>query len=176
MGIRSSYAAESQASGAELIAAINDVLAEDGLLVHRSFGPLKQIDAGLLNVGYAEAGPADGPLVSSLNVAWLMMRYTGLPGVPNHCERAPLTFVTVVGFDPFQDYEGDDSLVERFMVRIDKLDEEPCTAPQVNGLAARFGPVPSHVAHSHRMYPIRKNTAQAVEPKTGTMWRFSARY
>jgi pimeloyl-ACP methyl ester carboxylesterase len=27
---------------------------------HASFGPLKQIDAGLLNVGYAEAGPADG--------------------------------------------------------------------------------------------------------------------
>jgi pimeloyl-ACP methyl ester carboxylesterase len=26
-----------------------------------SFGPLKQIDAGLLNVGYAEAGPSDGP-------------------------------------------------------------------------------------------------------------------
>jgi len=26
-----------------------------------SFGPLKQIDAGLLNIGYAEAGPADGP-------------------------------------------------------------------------------------------------------------------
>jgi hypothetical protein len=25
-----------------------------------SFAPLKQIDAGLLNVGYAEAGPADG--------------------------------------------------------------------------------------------------------------------
>jgi pimeloyl-ACP methyl ester carboxylesterase len=25
-----------------------------------SFGPLKQIDAGLLNIGYAEAGPADG--------------------------------------------------------------------------------------------------------------------
>ena len=25
-----------------------------------SFGPIKQIDAGLLNVGYAEAGPADG--------------------------------------------------------------------------------------------------------------------
>src|SRR5262245_27293363 len=25
-----------------------------------SFGPLKQIDADLLNVGYAEAGPADG--------------------------------------------------------------------------------------------------------------------
>jgi pimeloyl-ACP methyl ester carboxylesterase len=27
---------------------------------HTSFGPLKQIDAGLLNVGYAEAGPANG--------------------------------------------------------------------------------------------------------------------
>src|SRR5258705_7723144 len=26
----------------------------------RGFGPLKQIDAGVLNVGYAEAGPADG--------------------------------------------------------------------------------------------------------------------
>ena len=28
-----------------------------------SFGPLNQIDAGLLNVGYAEAGPANGPAV-----------------------------------------------------------------------------------------------------------------
>ena len=28
-----------------------------------SFGPLKQVDAGVLNVGYAEAGPADGPAV-----------------------------------------------------------------------------------------------------------------
>ena len=28
-----------------------------------SFGPLKQIDAGLLTVGYAEAGPVDGPPV-----------------------------------------------------------------------------------------------------------------
>jgi pimeloyl-ACP methyl ester carboxylesterase len=27
----------------------------------KSFGPLKQIDAGVLNVGYAEAGPASGP-------------------------------------------------------------------------------------------------------------------
>jgi hypothetical protein len=25
-----------------------------------SFGPIKQIDAGLLNIGYAEAGPANG--------------------------------------------------------------------------------------------------------------------
>ena len=34
---------------------------------NRSFGPLKQIDAGLLNVGYAEAGPADGPAVICLH-------------------------------------------------------------------------------------------------------------
>jgi pimeloyl-ACP methyl ester carboxylesterase len=28
---------------------------------HPSFGPLKQIDAGVLNIGYAEVGPRDGP-------------------------------------------------------------------------------------------------------------------
>ena len=32
-----------------------------------SFGPLKQIDAGLLNVGYAEAGPTTGPAVILLH-------------------------------------------------------------------------------------------------------------
>jgi pimeloyl-ACP methyl ester carboxylesterase len=34
---------------------------------HTSFGPLKQIDAGLLNVGYAEAGPANGAPVLLLH-------------------------------------------------------------------------------------------------------------
>jgi len=34
---------------------------------HASFGPLKQIDAGLLNIGYAEAGPANGPAVLLLH-------------------------------------------------------------------------------------------------------------
>jgi pimeloyl-ACP methyl ester carboxylesterase len=32
-----------------------------------SFGPLKQIDAGVLNVGYAEAGPANGAVVILLH-------------------------------------------------------------------------------------------------------------
>jgi hypothetical protein len=32
-----------------------------------TFGALKQIDAGVLNVGYAEAGPADGPPVILLH-------------------------------------------------------------------------------------------------------------
>ena len=34
---------------------------------HTSFAPLKQVDAGLLNIGYAEAGPADGPAVLLLH-------------------------------------------------------------------------------------------------------------
>jgi pimeloyl-ACP methyl ester carboxylesterase len=34
---------------------------------NNSFGPLKQVDAGLLNVGYAEAGPANGPVVILLH-------------------------------------------------------------------------------------------------------------
>src|SRR6476660_9470370 len=31
------------------------------------FGVLKQVDAGVLNVGYAEAGPGDGPVVILLH-------------------------------------------------------------------------------------------------------------
>jgi hypothetical protein len=35
--------------------------------LHTSFGPIKQIDAGLLNVGYFEAGPANGTAVILLH-------------------------------------------------------------------------------------------------------------
>jgi pimeloyl-ACP methyl ester carboxylesterase len=35
--------------------------------IHTSFATLKQVDAGLLNVGYAEAGPPDGPPVVLLH-------------------------------------------------------------------------------------------------------------
>jgi pimeloyl-ACP methyl ester carboxylesterase len=34
---------------------------------HTSLGPIKQIDAGVLNIGYAEAGPAHGPAVILLH-------------------------------------------------------------------------------------------------------------
>jgi pimeloyl-ACP methyl ester carboxylesterase len=34
---------------------------------HTSLGPLKNVDAGLLNVGYAEAGPSSGPAVILLH-------------------------------------------------------------------------------------------------------------
>jgi hypothetical protein len=34
---------------------------------YMSFSALKQIDAGVLNVGYAEAGPTDGPVVMLLH-------------------------------------------------------------------------------------------------------------
>jgi hypothetical protein len=47
--------ADAQASNAKSAGAI---ASEPG--TNTSFGPLKQVDAGLLNVGYAEAGPANG--------------------------------------------------------------------------------------------------------------------
>src|SRR6266581_4713262 len=34
---------------------------------NKSFGPIKQIDAGVLSTGYAEAGPSDGPAVILLH-------------------------------------------------------------------------------------------------------------
>jgi len=51
-GVGSSFAQSGKANPKHLLAI------KPG--TNTSFGPLKQIDAGLLNVGYAEAGPADG--------------------------------------------------------------------------------------------------------------------
>ncbi|TAJ84717.1 alpha/beta hydrolase [Reyranella sp.] len=46
---------------------IGTASAQVGDRVAASFGPLKQIDAGVLKVGYAEAGPANGPVVVLLH-------------------------------------------------------------------------------------------------------------
>src|ERR1700761_5432079 len=51
------------------LAAIGSAAAQSGKVpevkpgTNTSFAPLKQIDSGVLNVGYAEAGPSDGPVV-----------------------------------------------------------------------------------------------------------------
>src|SRR3984957_5744351 len=46
-----------------------------------SFASLKQIDAGLLNVGYAEAGPGDGPVVILLH-GWPYDIYSFVDATP----------------------------------------------------------------------------------------------
>jgi pimeloyl-ACP methyl ester carboxylesterase len=49
------------------VSASNMSKAEKDMTTSSPFGPLKQVDVGLLNVGYAEAGPPDGPAVLLLH-------------------------------------------------------------------------------------------------------------
>lgn len=56
--------ASSQASAAEIPAGVIGTLTPGS---HTSFGPLKHVKAGLLDVSYAEIGPADGPVVILLH-------------------------------------------------------------------------------------------------------------
>jgi pimeloyl-ACP methyl ester carboxylesterase len=60
LGMLGSAAAEGGKSAATPIPAVKPG-------THTAFPPLKQIDAGALNVGYAEAGPAGGPPVMLLH-------------------------------------------------------------------------------------------------------------
>jgi pimeloyl-ACP methyl ester carboxylesterase len=72
LGIIGSAAAQS--SSAKAVPAIKPG-------TNTSFGALKQIDAGVLNVGYAEAGPADGPVVMLLH-GWPYDIYTYVDVAP----------------------------------------------------------------------------------------------
>src|SRR5436305_1886786 len=48
---------------------------------NRTFDSIKQVDAGLLNIGYAEAGPTDGPPVILLH-GWPYDIYSYVDVVP----------------------------------------------------------------------------------------------
>jgi hypothetical protein len=60
LGMIGSSAAQSSKAKPATVAAIKPG-------TNTSFGSLKQVDAGVLNVGYAEAGPIDGPPVILLH-------------------------------------------------------------------------------------------------------------
>jgi hypothetical protein len=73
------------------------------------FGPLKQVDAGLLNVGYSEAGPAHGRAVillhgwhydihSFVDVAPLLYSHRTIEGCIGHNlpEEAPGGFAEAI--------------------------------------------------------------------------------
>jgi pimeloyl-ACP methyl ester carboxylesterase len=64
---RQLFGAAATMLGAADIAVAQAASASDNGKAGATFGPLKQIDAGVLNVGYAEAGPATGPVVILLH-------------------------------------------------------------------------------------------------------------
>jgi pimeloyl-ACP methyl ester carboxylesterase len=54
-------------AGAETISNNHSTVPAANPGMHNTFSPLKQIDAGVLNIGYAEEGPANGPAVMLLH-------------------------------------------------------------------------------------------------------------
>jgi pimeloyl-ACP methyl ester carboxylesterase len=66
---RRSVLATSAAAGVQLglLTSANAKASRGAPTSHASLGPIKQIDAGTLSMGYAEAGPADGPPVLLLH-------------------------------------------------------------------------------------------------------------
>ena len=72
-----------------------------------SFGPLKQIDAGILNVAYAEAGPADGPAVLLLH-GWPYDIYSFVDVAPLLAARGYRVIVPYLrGYGPTRFHSGD---------------------------------------------------------------------
>src|SRR5262249_29751123 len=63
---RRSFLTASAALAAARLDLVTPAIAQ-GAAASNVFAPLKQIDAGVLNVGYAEAGPANGPAVILLH-------------------------------------------------------------------------------------------------------------
>lgn len=61
------FAAAELGTHAQAAAATNEADQTAKSAEPKSFGPIAQIDAGVLNIGYAEGGPADGPPVILLH-------------------------------------------------------------------------------------------------------------
>ena len=72
-------------------AEVNKMTAETGSPIkrgtHTSFASLKQVKAGALSVGYAEAGPVDGPVVILLD-GWPYDIYAYVDVAPRWHQRA----------------------------------------------------------------------------------------
>jgi alpha-beta hydrolase superfamily lysophospholipase len=76
-----------------------------------SFSSLRQVDAGLLSVGYAEAGPADGPVVVLLQ-GWPYDIYSYVDVAPLLASAGYRVIVPYLrGFGSMQDFPVGDRLI-----------------------------------------------------------------